>query len=88
MSATRIFASFRRPATKDEIAAQIAEDTIREHEQARVGREHEPWDAADTDRMERLAALLTGPRKHAVQPVVYRLWPDFAKACDQTVGHA
>lgn len=88
MSATRIFESFKRPATKTEIACHIAEETIREHEQARLGREEEPWDAADTDRMERLAALMVGPHKQAVTPIVERLWPDFIKACTQKVGNA
>lgn len=88
MSATRIFESFKRPATKDEIAAHLAEETIREHEAERIGREHEPWNDRDQDRMARLAALLTGPRQHAVKPVVARLWPDFVKVCEQKVGNA
>lgn len=83
-----LFRSFVNQPTKDQIAAQIAEDTIREHEQARIGRESEPLDAHDLDRLQRLAALLTGPRKDAVKPVVARLWPDFAKVCDQQVGNA
>lgn len=88
MSATRLFASYKRLATKTEIAMQITMDTIEEHEESRRGREDQPWDAHDRDRMNRLAALLTGPHHEAVRPIVERLWPDFVKACEQPVGTA
>lgn len=83
----RLFKSYSGP-TKDDIAAQRAEETIFLHQQSRMGRETEPLTSGDQSRLSYLAALLTGPRRAAVKPVVDRLWPDFAKICDQKVGQA
>lgn len=87
MSATRIFETFKRPATKTEIAMQIAMDTIEEHQLARTGREDQPWDAHDTDRMQRLAALLVGPHKDAVTPIVLKAYPQMAALINRIIGH-
>lgn len=87
----RLFERFKNPTTKGQIAAQMAEDTIGEHEMARLGREQEPLDAHDMHRMQRLALLMVGPMKHAVIPIVERRWPDFARAhaaLNAPEGHA
>lgn len=86
MSGTRLFESFKRPATKTEIACHIAEETIREHRAARKGREDQPWDAHDTDRMQRLAALMVGPHQAAVTPVILKAYPQLAALINRKVG--
>lgn len=82
----KVFESFKNPATKAQIAVHLAEETIREHQAARKGRENEPWDAADSDRMQRLGALMVGPHKNAVIPIVLKHYPQMAPLIDRKVG--
>lgn len=86
MSAVKVFTSFKRPATKTEIAKHIAEETIAEHKAERKGREHEPPNDRDMDRLNRLATLMVGPHKDAVIPVVLRAYPQMASLLNLKVG--
>lgn len=81
------FLTYKRVATRGEMAQQITLDTIEEHKLARKGREEEPWDAQDTERMERLATLMIGPHKAVVTPHVLRAYPQMAQLIDRKVGH-
>lgn len=80
------FTSFKRPATKDEIAASLTHDTIDEIEALRKGRESEPHTPEEAHLIERLGVLMAGPRKDAVIPVVRERWPQMAQLLDRTVG--
>lgn len=81
-----LFESFKRPATKDEIAAQITHDTIDELEALRKGREGEPHTPQEQELMQRLGVLMVGPRKQAVLPVIRTRWPQMAQLLDRQVG--
>lgn len=83
----RRFQNALTPQSKDEIAQQITEETIAEHQQARKGREDQPWDDADTDRMRRLAALMVGPRKHVAIPLILEAFPQMASLLSRDFGH-
>lgn len=83
---SHVFESFKRPATNDEIAAQITHDTIDEMEALRKGRESEPHTQQEKDLMERLSVLMTGPRQASVLPVIRERWPQMASLLDRKVG--
>ena len=80
------FATYKRLATRGEIAQQITLETIEEHQAARKGREEESWNAEDTARMERLATLMIGPHAAVVIPHVLRAYPQMAQLIDRKVG--
>lgn len=82
----KAFESFKRPATKDEIAASITHETIDEIEALRKGREDEPHTPEEQHLLERLSVLMAGPRKDAVLPVVRERWPQMASLLDRKVG--
>lgn len=83
---SRVFESFKRLATKDEIAASITHDTIDEIERLRTGREDQPHTPQEQELMTRLSVLMTGPRKEAVLPVIRQRWPQMAQLLDRKVG--
>lgn len=70
-----VFESFKNPATKTQIAVHLAEEAIQEFKQARKGREEEVWNDADTDLLHRLGALLLGPHRAAVEPIILKTLP-------------
>lgn len=87
MSLFRSIQNIVPPMEKDDIAKQITEETIAEHIAARKGREDQPWDAADTDRMQRLAALMVGPRKHVAIPIILKAFPQMVMLLKRDFGH-
>ena len=84
--ARHLFESFKRPATKDEIAASVTHDTIDELEALRKDRDGEPHTPQEQELLQRLGVLMVGPRKDAVIPVIRERWPQMAALLDRKVG--
>jgi hypothetical protein len=84
--AVKDFESLKRPATKDEIAAQLAHDAIDELQALRTGREDQLHTSQEQEILSRLAVLMVGPRKHAVLPVVRERYPQMAQLLDRQLG--
>ena len=76
--AQSLFRSIKSAKTRTQIAVEIAEDTIEDYRSHRMA---DP-DAPETEHTKRLlltlAALMKGPHKAAVRPVVERAFPVLA----------
>lgn len=79
---------FRRLSNhpNDGIAAQMAQTLCEEQQAARKGREEEPWDQGDKDRMEQLAALMIGRHAPVVVPIVTKYYPQMVQLLLRKAG--
>lgn len=79
MSAHSPFRTLRNAPTKTQIAMSIAEDTIEEYRICRMAAGNDAPETQETlDLLRRLAALMKGPHKDAVRPIVERAFPVLA----------
>jgi len=78
--ATGLYRSFRNPSDDDAITRQMVEDVLDAHRDARAGREHEPFDAADTERLQKLAMFMVMPDKAPIAtPLILAVYPQMAE---------